>query len=123
VTLAKMADMATASLLGRTTASTGAPEVLSASQVRSILNVADGATAVVLPTFVTREAVSGTKNGTNPTFVLANSPTSGSEMIFLNGLLLNPGAGNDYTISGATVTMLTNAIPVSTDILLATYRY
>lgn len=43
VTLAKMADMATASLLGRNTAGTGAPEVLSASTARSLLNVADGA--------------------------------------------------------------------------------
>lgn len=43
VTLAKMANMATASLLGRSTAGTGSPEVLSASSARSLLNVADGA--------------------------------------------------------------------------------
>lgn len=43
VTLPKMADMATASLLGRNTAGTGAPEVLSTSTARSLLNVADGA--------------------------------------------------------------------------------
>lgn len=43
VTLAKMNDMATASLLGRSTAGTGAPEVLSASTARTLLNVADGA--------------------------------------------------------------------------------
>lgn len=40
VTLAKMADMATNSFLGRDTAGTGAPEVLTAAQVRTILNVA-----------------------------------------------------------------------------------
>jgi hypothetical protein len=39
VTLAKMADMATASLLGRDTAGTGAPEVLSASEARTLLGV------------------------------------------------------------------------------------
>ena len=72
-------------------------------------------------TFVTREAPSGTKNGSNDTFTLAHAPISGSEMLFLNGLLLNPGAGNDYTISTNTITML--VIPVSTDVLLATYRY
>lgn len=43
VTLAKMADMATASLLGRDTASTGDPEVLSKATVLSLLNVSDGA--------------------------------------------------------------------------------
>lgn len=45
VTLAKMADMATASLLGRNTTSTGVPEVLSKATALSLLNVEDGATA------------------------------------------------------------------------------
>ena len=45
VSLAKMADMATASLLGRNTAGTGDPEVLSAATARTLLNVEDGATA------------------------------------------------------------------------------
>lgn len=43
VTLVKMADMATASLLGRKTAATGVPEVLSKADVLALLNVADGA--------------------------------------------------------------------------------
>lgn len=43
VTLAKMAQMATASILGRSTAAVGNVEVLTAAQVRTILNVADGA--------------------------------------------------------------------------------
>ena len=47
VTLAKLADIATASFIGRTTAATGDPEVLTAAQARIILNVADGATANV----------------------------------------------------------------------------
>jgi hypothetical protein len=83
----------------------------------------DGTVAMTsdIPTFVTREAVAGTKNGINATFTLAFTPIAGSEMIFLNGLLLNPGAGNDYTISGLTITMLT--LPLSTDVLLASYRY
>ena len=44
VTLAKMNDMATASLLGRNTAATGVPEVLSKTTALSLLNVVDGAT-------------------------------------------------------------------------------
>ena len=43
VTLAKMANIATDSFIGRDTASAGVPEVLSAATTRTILNVADGA--------------------------------------------------------------------------------
>lgn len=39
VTLAKMADMATASILGRNTAGTGAPEVLSAATTKTLLSL------------------------------------------------------------------------------------
>lgn len=42
VTLAKMADMATGSLLGRSTAGTGSPEVLSAATARSLLSLVIG---------------------------------------------------------------------------------
>lgn len=45
VTLAKMANIATDSFIGRDTAGTGVPEVLSAATARTILNVADGATS------------------------------------------------------------------------------
>lgn len=70
--------------------------------------------------FVTRETPAGTLNGVNVTFTLAATPTVGSEEVFLNGLLQEPGAGNDYTISGATITYL--AAPVSTDRLRVNYR-
>lgn len=45
VTNVKLADMATSTIKGRATTGTGDPEDLTASQVRTILNVADGATA------------------------------------------------------------------------------
>jgi phage-related tail fiber protein len=70
--------------------------------------------------FVTRETPAGTLNGVNVTFTLAATPTVGTEEVFLNGLLQEPGAGNDYTISGATITYL--AAPVSTDRLRVNYR-
>ncbi len=50
VTLAKMADMATASFIGRDTAGTGAPEILSAADARAVLGIGDQ--AVVLNTTV-----------------------------------------------------------------------
>jgi hypothetical protein len=55
---------------------------------------------------VIRESPAGTINGANVTFTLAATPVAGTEQVFLNGLLMEPGAGNDYTISGATITML-----------------
>lgn len=139
---ATLPSIASQSILANDTGSTAPPEAvgiseqqivgritggnikgLTATEVRTLINVADGATNVTLPTFVTREAPSGTKNGINATFTLAHTPTAGSEELFLNGQLLNVGAGNDYTISADTITMLTGMIPVSTDVLLCTYRY
>jgi len=68
---------------------------------------------------VVREVPTGTLNGSNVTFTLGNTPTSGTEMLFVNGILMNAGAGNDYTITGTSITMAT--APISTDVLLCTY--
>lgn len=57
--------------------------------------------------FVTREIPSGSVNGSNTSFTLANTPVSGTEQVFLNGMLQHEGAGNDYTISGDTITFVT----------------
>jgi hypothetical protein len=70
--------------------------------------------------FVTRETPAGTINGVNATFTLANTPIANTESVFLNGLLQEPGAGADYTISGATITMLN--IPVAGDRLRVNYQ-
>jgi hypothetical protein len=58
--------------------------------------------------FVFNEVMGGTVNGSNKTFTLAHTPTSGSQCIYLEGQRLTSGASNDYTITGSTVT-LTNA--------------
>lgn len=68
---------------------------------------------------VTRETPSGSVNGSNTAFTLANTPIAGTEQVFLNGLLQEPGAGNDYTISGAAITYLT--APVAGDKIRVTY--
>jgi phage-related tail fiber protein len=70
--------------------------------------------------FITRETPAGTLNGTNTIFTLASTPIVGTEEVYLNGLLQEPGAGNDYTISGATITYL--AAPAATDRLRVSYR-
>jgi len=42
-------------------------------------------------------------------------------MVFLNGDLLDPGSGNDYTISGNTITFLTAPSGVGPDKVRVTY--
>lgn len=70
---------------------------------------------------VTREVPSGAINGTNTTFTLAHTALTGTESVFLNGLLQNAGVGNDYTISGATITFA--SAPTSGSVLLVSYSY
>jgi hypothetical protein len=71
--------------------------------------------------FIVREIPTGTVNGSNATFTLASTPVVGSESVYVNGILQNVGTGNDYTISGATVTFLTGAIPQTGDIVRVSY--
>jgi hypothetical protein len=78
-----------------------------------------GADYVNASNFITRETPSGTVNGSTTAFTLANTPISGTEQVFLNGLLQEPGAGNDYTISGATITYLT--APLTGDKIRVSY--
>jgi hypothetical protein len=67
--------------------------------------------------FVPNETVGGTINGVNTTFTIANTPQY--LQLYLNGQLLEPGAGNDYTISGTTITAL--FAPIAGDKLRAYY--
>jgi hypothetical protein len=67
--------------------------------------------------FVANETPGGTINGSNAAFTLANTPQW--LQLQLNGVTLEPGAGNDYTISAAAVTML--LIPQTGDKLRAYY--
>jgi hypothetical protein len=71
--------------------------------------------------FVTRESspFSGV-NGSTTVFTLVNTPISGTEHIYQNGLLLRAGSGNDYTISGASVTFTT--APAGADFICASYQ-
>ena len=81
---------------------------------------APAGTYLTAANIVTRETPTGAVNGANTTFTLAATPTAGTEEVFLNGILQEPGAGNDYTISGATITYL--AAPLTGDRLRVNYR-
>jgi hypothetical protein len=69
--------------------------------------------------FVVRETPSGLVNGSNVTYNLANTPVSGTEQLYLNGIQQEPGAGNDYTIAAAVITFLT--APVTGDKIRVSY--
>jgi len=67
--------------------------------------------------------------GTDTTLAvgLSQTPVAGSVKLFLNGVALTEGAGNDYTVSGTAITWLAStgtAIDLdASDSLLAKYSY
>jgi hypothetical protein len=66
--------------------------------------------------------VPGTPNGTQTTFTLTNAPSPATSLgVFKNGQLLQSGTGNDYTVSGSTITF--TVAPLATDNLQASYRF
>jgi hypothetical protein len=66
------------------------------------------------------EVPTGDVNGSNKTYTLANTPNpSGSLLLYVNGQLMT-GGGEDYTLSGDTITMVT--APPGGSNLLAVYR-
>lgn len=77
---------------------------------------------------IQNEVPSGTINGTNTVFVLANTPTDSagvdaSVSVYLNGLHLRPGTSNtdqDYFIN-ANATITTTFIPAVGDVILVDY--
>ena len=68
---------------------------------------------------ITNEAPSGTINGVNDTFTLANTPVVGSVMLYRNGLRQKESL--HFTISGGTITMLSGNIPSTGNWLMADY--
>ena len=86
----------------------------------SSADLSDGpfAAAVVFVDLVT--PTSGSVDGINAVFSFPDTPVAGSMHLFLNGVLQRGGAGNDYTISGDTVTFAT--VPNAGGVILASYR-
>lgn len=73
--------------------------------------------------FVDAATPTGTVDGSNNVFTLASAPNpSVSLQIYRNGALQRPGSGNDYVLSGSTITFQTGATPQTGDVLLAYYR-
>ena len=66
--------------------------------------------------------ITGVVNGINLVYVLGSTPVSGSEEVYLNGVLQVAGSGKNYTISSATITFEAGQAPVSGDDLVVNYR-
>jgi hypothetical protein len=72
-------------------------------------------------TFIDGETPSGTLDGLNTSFLLANVPSPPASLaLFRNGLLLRQGG--DYTLSANNITFQAGAVPQPTDVLIAAYR-
>jgi hypothetical protein len=91
----------------------------SAGSLATTINNTAGTGFLKYTGVVSNETPAGAINGANTSFTLAATPTNTSLQLYLNGLLLDPGSGNDYTITANTVT--TSFTPEAGDKLRAFY--
>jgi hypothetical protein len=116
VSLSKMADLATSTILGRATAGTGVPEALTAAQVRTILNVANGATANAADSFLLNRANHTGTQAAGTITGLATVATSGSATDLGTGTLPTArlpafGSGDvSFAASGGAGTIANDAV-------------
>lgn len=99
ITLSKMAQLTTSTILGRTTVGTGNVEPLTPAQVRTLLNVADGATANATDASLRDRATHTGTQAVGTVTGLAAVATSGSAADLGAGIL--PAARFDDTAHGA----------------------
>lgn len=78
-------------------------------QIDSLSSTANALNASKI--FVNKETPSGSIDGVNTVYVLENTPTVGSEHLYLNGLLIDGRASTDYTITGSIVTFNEPLLP------------
>lgn len=113
------APLASPALTGTPTAPT-ATVGTNTTQIATTAFVLANSGGLSASNFVFNEIPSGTINGSNVTFTLANTPTTGKVTLYKNGQLLAPTT--DYTISGSTITYVIAPTTVGgTDVLLANY--
>jgi hypothetical protein len=73
----------------------------------------DNTVVCTFANYKTNRQPAETPNAARVVFTFPETPKAGTEQIFVSGQLLEPGAGNDYTIAGAVVTMA--IAPITTD--------
>jgi hypothetical protein len=103
------------------TAVTGSNSITTITDVRTMFAYTPGAGGGG-GNWMNEEGPSGQINGVNETFTVAHAPSpAGSLRLVLNGLTLHSGAGNDFTLSGNTITFL-YAPPAGSN-LICWYEY
>lgn len=70
----------------------------------------------------TFETPAGTIDGSNVVFTLSSNPSPTSSLLLYRNGVLQQAAGNDFTLSGNTVTFVLGATPQTGDVLYATYE-
>lgn len=109
VTLAKMADMATDSFIGRDTAGSGDPEVLSAATARSVLNVADGANNYSHPNHTGDVTSVGDGAQTIANDVVSNAKLANMAQSTIKGRAVAAGTGDPTDLTAAQATAILDA--------------
>lgn len=66
--------------------------------------------------------ITGVIDGSNKVFTLAHVPNAGSDHVYFNGMLLEQGATEDYTLSGAVITFSDDYTPTTLDKFCVSYR-
>jgi hypothetical protein len=66
--------------------------------------------------------ITGVIDGINDTFTLEVNPIVNSEMVFINGILYDPGVDKDYVLTNNTIVFNADSIPQLGDRLLINYR-
>jgi hypothetical protein len=93
---------------------------------RKLVDPIEGGADVAVPTLTftlsTDEVPSGTVNGSNDTFTLAQTPNPTLSLkLYVDGILM--AVTTHYTLSGTTITFETAFIPISGQTLFASYKY
>lgn len=101
VTLAKLETLGSAELILGT--SNGNVAVTLSGDV----TIDENGVVSVNPATVVRvtDIVKETPSGSGDTFTLTNTPKTGTLDVFVNGILQEPGTGNDYELNGTTITL------------------
>jgi len=84
-----------------------------------VLDVDEHASGIVTDDDIVRNEVVEPDTGSDTDYTLANTPVAGTVNIYLNGLLQQPGTGEDYIIDGASI-VFASAVDVA-DTVLADY--
>lgn len=71
--------------------------------------------------FVVREIPTPTPNGVATVFAATGNAVPGSERVYLNGVLMDNGVGNDYTVTNTPLTITFLFVPTPTDKIRINY--